>query len=105
MAFNPIQFQHGMSLPEFMDRFSTADQCAQAVKLARWPDGFRCPRCDAAEHWVVGHGARKLFQCQACRYQTSLTVGSLFEPAHGPAATGSALPRPTIARRRPARIG
>ncbi|MEY4763480.1 MAG: hypothetical protein RI907_153, partial [Pseudomonadota bacterium] len=87
MTFNTIQFQRGMSLPEFIERFGTEKQCAQAVKAARWPDGFRCLRCNAAEHWVVGHGARKLFECQACRYQTSLTVGSLFEHTKLPLRT------------------
>ena len=87
MAFNPIQFQHGMSLPEFIERFGSEDQCAQAVKVARWPGGFRCPRCDAVEHWVVGHGARKLFQCRLCRHQTSLTAGSLFEHTKLPLRT------------------
>lgn len=87
MAFNPIQFQQGLSLPEFIERFGTEDQCAQAVKAGRWPNGFVCPRCNAAEHWVVGHGARKLFECRACRYQTSLTVGSLFEHTKLPLRT------------------
>ena len=79
MAFNRIQFQHGISLPEFMNSFGTEEQCAVAVIAARWPNGFRCPRCECPQHWVVGHGARKLFQCQACRHQASLTSGSLFE--------------------------
>lgn len=87
MTFNFIQFQHGMSLPEFINLFGTEDQCAQAVKAARWPGGFRCPRCAAPEHYVVGHGARKLFQCLGCRYQTSLTVGSLFEHTKLPLRT------------------
>jgi len=87
MAFNFIQFQHGMSPPEFFKHFGTEDQCAQAVKSAGWPCGFRCPRCNAAEHYVVGHGARKLFQCLGCRYQTSLTVGSLFEHTKLPLRT------------------
>ena len=87
MAFNYIQFQHGMSLPEFIEHFGTEAQCVQAVKAARWPNGFRCLRCDAAEHWIVGHGARKLFQCQVCRYQTSLTAGSLFEHTKLPLRT------------------
>ena len=67
MAYNPIQFQHGMSLPEFLNSFGTEAQCAEAVKRARWPSGFRCPKCASDAHYVVGHGARKLFQCQACR--------------------------------------
>lgn len=87
MAFNFIQFQHGMSLPEFIQHFGTEAQCAKAVKAARWPGGFRCLRCDAAEHYVVGHGARKLFQCLSCRYQSSLTAGSLFEQTKLPLRT------------------
>ncbi len=79
MATNPIQFQHGMSIPEFLASFGTEAQCAEAVRQARWPQGFRCPRCGDAQHYVVGHGARKLFQCQACRHQTSLTSGSVME--------------------------
>jgi hypothetical protein len=79
MAFNHIQFQRGMSLPEFMTAFGSEAQCEQAIRAARWPEGFRCLRCEATEHWLVGHGARKLFQYQACRHQTSLTAGSLFE--------------------------
>ena len=78
MAFNRIQFQHGISLPEFMNSFGTEERCAVAVIAARWPNGFRCPRCERPETGVADHGARKLFQCQACRHQTSLTAGSLF---------------------------
>ena len=87
MANQQIQFQPGMSIPEFPRRFGTEAQCAEAVKLARWPDGFRCPRCAVAEHYVVGHGARKLFQCSGCRHQASLTAGSLMEHTKLPLTT------------------
>jgi len=87
MAFNAIQFQHGMSVPEFLASFGTEAQCAEAVKCARWPDGFRCPRCSDGDHYVVGHGGRKLFQCNACRLQTSLTAGSLMEHTKLPLTT------------------
>ena len=87
MTFNSIQFQHGMSIPEFVRCFGTEAQCAQAVTHARWPNGFRCPRCGVAEHYVVGHGARKLFQCNGCRHQTSLTAGSLMEHTKLPLTT------------------
>jgi transposase-like protein len=79
MAYNLIQFQHGMSLPEFHRRFGTEAQCAEAVKQSRWPGGFYCPRCASGAHYVVGHGARKLFQCRTCRHQTSLTAGTVLE--------------------------
>jgi hypothetical protein len=29
MAFNQIQFQHGMSIPEFLQCFGTEAQCAE----------------------------------------------------------------------------
>ena len=87
MTFNTIQFQHGMSIPEFLGYFGTEAQCAEAVKVARWPEGFRCPRCGEAEHYIVGHGARKLFQCNSCRHQTSLTAGSLMEHTKLPMTT------------------
>jgi hypothetical protein len=87
MTFNRIQFQPGMSIPEFTRRFGTEEQCAEAVKSARWPGGFQCPRCGVVDHYVVGHGARKLFQCNGCRHQTSLTAGSLMEHTKLPLTT------------------
>jgi len=87
MSSHRIQFQHGMSITEFLSHFGTEAQCAEAIKAARWPDGFRCPRCGVADHYVVGHGARKLFQCNGCRHQTSLTAGSLMEHTKLPLTT------------------
>ena len=87
MAFNNIQSQHRMSIPEFLHSFGTEAQCADAVEQARWPDGFRCPRCGGAEHCVLGHGARKLFQCSGCRHQASLTAGSLMAHTKLPLTT------------------
>lgn len=54
MSYNRSQFQHGMSLPEFLQSFGTEANCAEAVKLARWPAGFRCPRCGDNVHCVLG---------------------------------------------------
>jgi len=87
MNFNKIQFQPGMSIPEFLGCFGTEAQCAEATKAARWPGGFRCRRCQAADHYVVGHGTRNLFQCNGCRNQTSLTAGSLMEHTKLPLST------------------
>ena len=75
MAMNLIQFQRGMSLPEFQRSFGSAAQCAEALRAARWPNGFVCPRCGSAEHCRLGRG--ELYQCTACRRQTSLAAGTL----------------------------
>ncbi len=87
MTFNRIQFQPGMSLPEFLRCFGTEAHCAEELKAACWPSGFCCPRCSSVAHYVVGHGAWRLFLCIGCRHQTSLTAGSLFEHTKLPLTT------------------
>jgi transposase-like protein len=87
MPMNRIQFQRGVSMPEFFSRYGTEAQCAAALVALRWPQGFRCPRCASAEHYLVGHGARKLYQCQGCRHQTSLTAGTLMDSTKLPLTT------------------
>ncbi len=87
MPMNRVQFQPGVSMPELFARYGTEEQCTAALAALRWPEGFRCPRCASAAHYVVGHGARKLFQCQACRHQTSLTAGRLMDSTKLPLRT------------------
>ena len=79
MAMNRIQFQLGLSMPAFLRSFGSEPQCEQALEAARWPEGFRCPRCAGASHYVLRDGARKVFQCQACRHQASLIAGTMFQ--------------------------
>lgn len=86
MAMNRIQFQQGMSLPEFMRRFGTEDQCATAVQVARWPNGFRCPRRGESAHCRTGPSGR-LYQCNACHHQASLIAGTLFASTKLPLTT------------------
>jgi transposase-like protein len=87
MPSHQIQFQHSMSIHEVLSRFGTEQQCAEAIRRSRWPGGFRCPRCTSTQHYIVGHGSRKLFQCGACRHQTSLTAGTLMEHTKLPLTT------------------
>jgi hypothetical protein len=77
MAMNRIQFQPGLSMPEFLKRDGTEAQCAAALEQARWPGGFRCPRCGGAACSRVRGRTHALFQCQACRHQTSLIAGTV----------------------------
>jgi transposase-like protein len=79
MPMNRVQFQPGLSMPEFLRQFGTEAQCEAALERARWPEGFRCPHCGQAAHYVLRVGARKSFQCSACRRQTSLIAGTLFQ--------------------------
>ena len=87
MAMNRIQFQHGLSMPEFLQGYSTETQCEQALEAVRWPNGFRCPRCAHASHYVVRDGARKVFQCISCRHQASLITGTVLQCTKLPLTT------------------
>jgi transposase-like protein len=75
---NKIQFQKGMSLNQFLARYGDEQQCEAALEDARWPEGFRCPKCSSKEHYRYRRRSVKVFQCRACRRQTTLTEGTIF---------------------------
>lgn len=49
MPMNRVQFQKGLSMPEFLDRYGSEEHCEQALIAARWPSGFACPACGVME--------------------------------------------------------
>lgn len=75
---NRIQFQAGLSIPEFLQQYGTQAQCEEALESVRWPNGFQCPRCREAAQYVLQINGRKTFQCAGCGHQTSLTAGTVF---------------------------
>ena len=79
MAMNRIQFQPGLSMPEFLKYYGTEGQCEHALEAMRWPSGFTCPRYGHAAHYVLRDGVRKVFQCNACRHQASLIARTVFQ--------------------------
>lgn len=87
MAINRVQFQPGLSLTEFFQRYGTRLKCQQALFETRWPSGFTCPNCTSAEHSRYERGTRLLLQCCQCRHQTSLTVGTVFDASKLPLTT------------------
>jgi hypothetical protein len=82
MPMNRIQFQPGLSLPRFTAQFGTEALCEAELERLRWPEGFRCPKCDHPQAYILHVGAHKTFQCRACRTQTSLIAGTLFQSTH-----------------------
>lgn len=86
MRMNRIQFQKGLSLPAFLEQFGTEAQCEAALEKARWPDGFRCPRCGQSPHYLLS-GGHPTYQCRSCRLQTSLIAGTLFQSTQLPLTT------------------
>ena len=82
MAQNSVQFQKGLSEAEFEERYGTEEKCRAVVMNSRWPNGFECPVCGGRAYSEVT--TRRLFQCSACRRQTSLTAGTIFASTHVP---------------------
>jgi transposase-like protein len=84
MARNQVrvqfQFQKGLSEADF-------DKAYAALVAWRWPEGFECPDCRGHLHYVVMRGTRRLFQCNACRKQTSVRAGTIFASSKLPLRT------------------
>jgi transposase-like protein len=78
MAMNRVQFQPGLSMQEFFALYGTEQQCEEAVIAWRWPEGFRCPRCDGSHRTQFRRAELLYFQCASCQYQCSLIAGTIF---------------------------
>jgi len=78
MARNKVQFQKGLSEAQFDALYGTEALCHDALVRWRWPEGFECPDCGRRAHCIVKRGARALYQCNACRKQTSVKAGTIF---------------------------
>ena len=85
MARNSVQFQKGLSEPEFERQYGSEEQCRAAVIASRWPGGFKCPECDGSQYSMVK--TRDLFQCSTCRRQTSPIAGTIFASTKLPLRT------------------
>ena len=84
MPQNKIQFQHGMSLSEFIDTYGTEAKCETAMQRARWPTGFICPECGEREHSRFLADGRRYWQCSHCRSQSTVRSGTLFHASKLP---------------------
>ena len=57
--------------------FPDDEACAVYLTQLRWPAGFSCPACfETASPW---RQTRNRLVCSACRHQTSVTAGTIFD--------------------------
>lgn len=73
------------TLREFQSQFATEEACRAYLASCRWPDGFVCPRCGHRQ----AYGVRwlRLWQCAGCRYQASVTAGTVLHRTKAPLTT------------------
>ena len=76
MASKPID------LPALIERFGSEDKCHAYLEELRWPDGVECPRCGSRK--ISRIKDRRQFDCDGCRYQFSVRVGTLFHDSKLP---------------------
>lgn len=72
------------SLVELEKRFGTVEACQAYLSALRWPEGWFCPRCQGREAWIIRRGIRR---CRQCRYEASVTSGTVFQDSHLPLTT------------------
>ena len=76
-----IENPYPRNFEEFLDWFSTEQDCSDYLEWIRWPSGFACPRCNSTRAWRTERG---LWHCQECNRQTSVTARTVFEDTRKP---------------------
>lgn len=71
-----------IDLLTLLDAHDTDVECRFYLEELRWPNGVACSRC--AGTTISRIKARKVFECDSCRYQFSVTAGTLFHDSHLP---------------------
>jgi transposase-like protein len=71
-----------MNLVELIERYGSEDKSRARLEELRWPDGVECPRCDSKN--IARMDDRHQYQCRSCRYQFSVTAGTIFHDTHLP---------------------
>ena len=71
-----------MNLVKLVENFNSESKCRDYLAELRWPKGIECPRCKSAS---VSHlKEQPKYDCNACRYQFTVTSGSIFHDTHLP---------------------
>jgi transposase-like protein len=71
-----------IDLCELIERFGDDQKCRNYLEHLRWHDGIRCPKCGSVK--ISSILKRDQFDCDSCRYQFSVTAGTIFHDTHLP---------------------
>jgi transposase-like protein len=70
------------NLINLIERYGNDDKCRKYLELLRWHSGIKCPRCSSKK--ISRIAERNQYDCDKCRYQFSVTAGSIFHDSHLP---------------------
>jgi transposase-like protein len=71
-----------INLVNLIERYGSEDSCRARLEELRWPDGVECSRCGSKN--IARMDDRHQYQCRSCRYQFSVTAGTIFHDTHLP---------------------
>ncbi len=71
-----------INLANLIERFHSEDKCRGYLEQLRWPNGIECPRCSSKS--ISNIIERTTYDCNDCRYQFSVTAGTIFHDSHLP---------------------
>ena len=70
------------NLVNLIEHFGNDKKCREYLEALRWEDGIKCPRCGSNK---ISHiEKRGQYDCDQCRYQFSVTAGTIFHDSHLP---------------------
>ena len=65
-----------MNLVSLIEEYGSDDKCRTYLEELRWPNSIACLRCGSMA--ISRIKKRGQFDCDSCRYQFSVLVGSVF---------------------------
>ena len=71
-----------INLCELLEKFGDNDKCREYLEALRWPEKVKCPTCKSEK--ISRIHKRNQFDCDSCRYQFSVTAGTIFHDSHLP---------------------
>jgi transposase-like protein len=71
-----------VTLRTLMKQFDSETACREALEALRWPKGVICPRCQKKD--VGKLPTRPVYYCRGCKYQFSVTAGTIVGDSHLP---------------------
>ncbi len=71
-----------INLISLVERYRDEDSCRALLEELRWPDGVTCPRCESKS--ISRIQKPRVFECNTCRYQFSVTSNTTLHDSHLP---------------------
>ena len=77
-----LGMKDSVNLCSLIEQFGSEHKCREYLEALRWPDAIMCPRCKSIN--ISKITKRHQFDCDKCRYQFSVTAGTIFNDSHLP---------------------